>query len=543
VTVAGLATAFGSGAMTNSIQELQTAEVILILGSNTYSNHPVVGMQIKQAVRQGKTKLIVVDPRRVDLAESAEIHLPIRPGTDVALLNGLMRIILEEGLQDQEFIKERTEGFEELKVLLDRYTPEYVAEITGVPGEDIIRAARLYAQAKRASIVYCMGLTQHSVGVDNVWSAANLAMLTGNVGKEGTGVNPLRGQNNVQGACDMGGLPNVLTAYQPVISEEVRARFAQVWGVNSLPAQPGLPLTEAMEATHAGRIKGMYLIGENPMVSDPDLNHVEHSLNNLDFFVVQDIFLTETAKLADVVLPTASFAEKDGTFTNTERRVQRVRKAINPPGKAMTDLEIIMALANQMGYPMHYASAEEVFEEIRQLTASYAGITYQRLEEGGGLPWPCPAEDHPGTSYLHKGRFTRGQGKFHPVEFKPPAENPDQDYPLVLTTGRSYYHYHTGTMTRRSKALDEFVPEAWVEINQVRAEQLGITEGEMVQLTSRRGQLKVKALLTNRVREEVVFMPFHFAEAAANLLTNAALDPVAKIPEFKVCAVRVEKAS
>lgn len=529
--------------MTNSIQELQTAEVILILGSNTYSNHPVVGMQIKQAVRQGKTKLIVVDPRRVDLAESAEIHLPIRPGTDVALLNGLMRIILEEGLQDQEFIKERTEGFEELKVLLDRYTPEYVAEITGVPGEDIIRAARLYAQAKRASIVYCMGLTQHSVGVDNVWSAANLAMLTGNVGKEGTGVNPLRGQNNVQGACDMGGLPNVLTAYQPVISEEVRARFAQVWGVNSLPAQPGLPLTEAMEATHAGRIKGMYLIGENPMVSDPDLNHVEKAFNNLDFFVVQDIFLTETAKLADVVLPTASFAEKDGTFTNTERRVQRVRKAINPPGKAMTDLEIIMALANQMGYPMHYASAEEVFEEIRQLTASYAGITYQRLEEGGGLPWPCPAEDHPGTSYLHKGRFTRGQGKFHPVEFKPPAENPDQDYPLVLTTGRSYYHYHTGTMTRRSKALDEFVPEAWVEINQVRAEQLGITEGEMVQLTSRRGQLKVKALLTNRVREEVVFMPFHFAEAAANLLTNAALDPVAKIPEFKVCAVRVEKAS
>jgi formate dehydrogenase major subunit len=529
--------------MSNSIREFQAAEVIFIIGSDTYRAHPVIGMQIKQAVRQRGVKLIVADPRRVELADLAEMHLQLRPGTDVALVNGMMRVILEEGLQDQEFIDSRTEGFEELKKLVDRYTPAYVAEITGVPAEAIIQAARLYGQAKRASIAYCLGITEHTVGADNVWSLANLAMLTGNVGKEGTGVNPLRGQNNVQGACDMGALPNVFTAYQPVISEEVRARFAQAWGVKSLPDQPGLPMTEAIKTAPTGRIRGMYLIGENPMVSDPDLHHVERSLKSLEFFVVQDIFLTETAKLADVVLPAACFAEKDGTFTNTERRFQRVRKAVDPPGNARADWEIITALANQMGYPMHYASAEEIFEEIRKLTASYAGITYKRLEKEGGLAWPCPAEDHPGTSYLHKGRFTRGKGKFYPVEYQPPVENPDPEYPLVLTTGRSYYHYHTGTMTRRCKPLDEFVPEAWVEINPTLAERFGIKEGDMVQLTSRRGQLKVKALLTNKIREEVIFMPFHFAEAAANVLTIAALDPVARIPEYKVCAVRVEKAN
>jgi formate dehydrogenase major subunit/formate dehydrogenase alpha subunit len=338
----------------------------------------------------------------------------------------------------------------------------------------------------------------------------------------------------------MGGLPNVFTAYQPVISEEARAKFAQAWGVEALPEKPGLPMTEAMLEIYAGRVKAMYLIGENPMVSDPDLNHVEKTLKKLDFFVVQDIFMTETAQLADVVLPAASFAEKDGTFTNTERRVQRVRKAINSPGQARTDLEIVANLATRMGYPMQYASAEEVFEEITRLTPSYAGINYQRLEEGG-LAWPVPDVDHPGTSYLHKGRFSRGLGKFHPVEFKAPAENPDPEYPLILTTGRSYYHYHTGSMTRRSQALNEFVPEAWVEINPSQAKKLGIRDEEMVILSSRRGRIEVKAVVTDRVREDTVFMPFHFAEAAANKLTNAALDPVAKIPEFKVCAVRVEK--
>lgn len=527
--------------MTNSIAELQTADVIFILGSNTYSNHPIVGMKIKKAVRRG-TQLIVADPRQTDMAELSKIHLQLRPGTDVALLNGIMQVIIEEGLQDQKFIKERTEGFEDLRTTVAGYTPQKVEEITGVPAEDIIQAAHLYAKAERAAIVYCMGITQHSVGTENVWAAANLAMLTGNVGKEGTGVNPLRGQNNVQGACDMGALPNVYTAYQPVTSAEVRAKFARAWQVDSLPDQPGIPLTEMMPAAYAGSIKGMYLIGENPMVSDPDLNHVEQALKKLDFLVVQDIFLTETAQLADVVLPAASFAEKDGTFTNTERRVQRVRKAINPPGNARTDQEIIIFLANKMGYPMQYNSAEEVFEEIRHLTPSYAGMTYSRLENQG-LQWPCPADDHPGTAYLHRGRFSRGLGKFHSVEFKPPAETPDADYPLILTTGRSYYHYHTGTMTRRSRALNEFVPEAWVEINPALAEKIGIQEGEQVKLSSRRGEIKVKAVLTDRVRADTAFMPWHFVEAAANKLTHAALDPEAKIPEYKVCAINVQKVS
>lgn len=525
--------------MTNSIGELIDTDAIFVIGSNTTESHPVVGMKIKQAVKQG-AQLIVADVRNTELAGLATVWLQLKPGTDVALLNGMMHVILAENLHDQQFIAERTEGFAELAEVLRKYTPDYVAEITGVPAEEIKKAARLYARADKASIVYCMGLTQHSCGTDNVLSVANLAMLTGNLGKESTGVNPLRGQNNVQGACDMGALPNVLTGYQPVTNADIRKKFAAAWGVDSLPEKPGLTLTEAMNAAYEGKIKGMYIIGENPLVSDPDLRHVKEALEKLDFLVVQDIFLTETAQLADVVLPAASFAEKEGTFTNTERRVQRVRKAIEPLGRAKPDGEIICALATKMGYPMRYGSAAEVMAEIASLTPSYAGINYERLEKGS-LQWPCPDVNHPGTKFLHQDKFSRGGGKFHAVEYRPPAEQPDAKFPLILTTGRNLFHYHTGTMTRRSKALNAFVPEAWVEINPVTAQFLGIKDGEWVRLSSRRGTVQVKATITSKVRQDVVFMPFHFAEAAANHLTIGALDPVAKIPEYKVCAVRVEK--
>jgi formate dehydrogenase major subunit len=527
--------------MTNSIEELEDTDVILIIGSNTTENHPVIGMKIKRATKKG-AKLIVAEPRTTEITNYAEIVLPLKPGTDTALLNGMMHVIIKEGLLDQQFIDSRTEGFAELAEVLKKYTPECVAGITGVSAEEIIKAARLYATAGRASIVYCMGLTQHSCGTDNVLSVANLSMLTGNIGREGTGVNPLRGQNNVQGACDMGALPNVFTGYQPVINAEVRSKFSKAWGVADLPKNPGMTLTDIFNATYDGKIKGLYIIGENPMVSDPDLHHVREALKKLEFLVVQDIFLTETALMADVVFPAASFAEKEGTFTSTERRVQRVRKAIDPVGNARTDGEIICGLATKMGYPLTYTSSEEVMAEITALTPSYAGISYTRLE-GPGIQWPCPDQNHPGTKFLHQGQFTRGLGKFHPVEYTPPAEQPDAEYPLILSTGRTLFHYHTGTMTRRARALHEHYPEVKIEINPAKAKELGIQEGERIRLSTRRGSIEAKACITEKVLKDMVFMTFHFAEAAANILTNAVLDPVAKIPEYKVCAVKIEKIS
>lgn len=528
--------------MTNSINELEKdAQAIFVIGSNTTENHPVIGMKIKKNVLENGAKLIVADPRRTDLANLADVYMRHKPGTDVALVNGMMNVIINEGLADTEFIANNTEGYEAMAEVVAKYTPEYVEQITTVPAEDIRRAARLYAQAGAAAICYAMGLTQHSTGTDNVKSVCNLAMLTGNIGRPGTGVDPLRGQNNVQGACDMGGLPNVLTAYQQVANDEARAKFEKAWNV-SLPGKPGLTLTETINKAYAGEMKALVVIGENPMMSDPDLHHVEEALEKLDFLVVQDIFLTETAKYADVVLPGACFAEKDGTFSNTERRVQRVRKAVDPPGEAKVDWQVICELATRMGYPMSYDSAEEIFEEIRTLTPSYAGMTYARLE-GKGLQWPCPSEDHPGTPFLHKdGKFSRGKGAFTAIEFKEPAEVADEEYPLILTTGRSLFHYHTGTMTRRSSALDKHMPEAEVEINPVLADKLGIENGEKVRLSTRRGSLEVKARVTDILAQNVVFMTFHFAETAVNWLTNAAsLDPVAKIPEYKVCAARLEK--
>jgi len=538
--VAGLAATFGSGAMTNSIDEIEFTDLILATGTNTTENHPVIGMKIKRAVRQHGAKLIVIDPREIDLVKYADIWLRQKPGTDVAVFNGLMNVIIAENLYAKEYVAERTEGFEALKAMVEKYTPEYVQEISGIPAEDLKKAARMYAQAKRAAILYAMGITQHISGTDNVKSTANLSMLCGNVGIEGGGVNPLRGQNNVQGACDMGGLPNVYPAYQQVVSEDAQKKFEAAWGAK-LSSKPGLTLMEMMAAAGSGAIKALYIMGENPLLSDPDLQHVKKELQKLDLMIVQDIFLTETAQLADVVLPVTSFAEKEGTFSNTERRVQRVRKAIEPPGEAKTDWEVICAISNKIGYPMNYSSAQEIFEEVVKVTPSYAGISYERLEKQG-IQWPCPTPDHPGTKFLHKDKFSRGLGLFTAIEFIPPSELPDKEYPFLLSTGRVLYHYHTGTMTTRAQGLSERYPESLVEVNPVDADKLGIVEGATVKVTSRRGAVEAKASITKKSAPGTIFMNFHFAGTAVNLLTNPALDPVGKIPEYKVCAVKVEAA-
>jgi formate dehydrogenase alpha subunit len=539
--VAGLAAAFGSGAMTNSLAEIANSEVLFLTGTNTTENHPIIAIKMKQAVMGGGAKLIVADPREIDMTRFAHIWLRHTPGTDVALINGLMHVIIEEGLYDKEYVQTRTEGFEDMREVLKRYTPAFVEGITGVPQEELRKAARLYAGAGRAAIFYAMGITQHVTGTDNVKSLANLAMLCGNVGIESGGVNPLRGQNNVQGACDLGALPNVFPAYQQTANAEARKKFEAAWKVSALQGTPGLTVTEMIPAAAKGDLKALYIMGENPMVSDPDLKHVEEALKNLAFLVVQDIFLTETAQLADVVLPAASFAEKDGTFTNTERRVQRVRKGVEPPGQARTDWEIIADIASRMGYEMRYRSAEEIFAEFTELTPSYAGISYKRLEREGGIQWPCPTPRHPGTPYLHKDKFVRGKGLFHAIEFIPPAELPDKDYPLLLTTGRVLYHYHTGSMTRRDDGLNFRYPEGHVEMHPVDAMEMGVEDGEKVRVTSRRGRIEMPVMVTSRSPQGTVFIPFHFFEAAANRLTNPVLDPIGKIPEYKVCAVKVAK--
>jgi formate dehydrogenase (NADP+) alpha subunit len=539
-TVAGLAASFGSGAMTNSIEELERSDVILITGSNTSEMHPVISSFIKRGVQSGRTKLIVVDPRHIDLVDHGALWLRQKPGTDVAWINGMMHVIIQEGLYAKEYVAERTEGFEAVKELVAGYTPERVESITSIPKDTLIAAARLYASAPAASIVYAMGITQHINGTDAVKSTANLAMLCGNLGIESGGVNPLRGQNNVQGACDMGALPNVFSGYQAVTSPEVREKMAKAWGVRDLPGNVGLTMLEAMAAATKGQIKGLYIMGENPMISEPDIHHVEQELKSLEFLVVQDIFLTETAQLADVVLPSACFAEKDGTFTNTERRVQLVRKVVEPPGQALADWEILSAVATRLGYPMSYPNAEAVFDEMASVTPSYGGMDFRRLAIEG-LQWPCPTKDHPGTKYLHRDKFVRGKGLFTAVEWIPPAEPTDEDYPFILTTGRVLYHYHTGSMTRRSAGLNEICPECWVEINPRDALELDIRDGETVGVSTRRGRIEAKASVGEMTDARTIFIPFHFSEAAANRLTIAAIDPIAKIPEFKVCAAKVEK--
>lgn len=528
--------------MTNSIQELELADCILVTGSNTTEGHPLIATRIYRAVARG-AKLILVDPRNVQLASLATLHLRQRPGTDVAWLNGMMYVIITEGLMDEAFVRDRTEGFEALKKVVLRYPPERVEKITGIPAADLVAAARMYAQADKSSIVYAMGITQHTTGVDNVVSCANLAMLTGNVGREGTGVNPLRGQNNVQGACDVGGLPNVYPGYQSVTDEAVRDKFRRAWG--NVPTEPkvGLTLMEMVHAIEEGQLRALYIMGENPVVADPDAQHVRRALSKLDFLVVQDIFPTETTELAHVVLAGASFVEKDGTVTGTDRRIQLSRKVIEPLGQSRADWEILCELGRRLGSKgFDFRSPAQIMDEIASVTPIYGGVNYDRLEELGSLQWPCPTNDHPGTRYLHKGRFSHGIGRFVPVHFKEPDELPDEQYPFVLTTGRVMFHWHTGSMTRRSEKLHQEVPEGYVEINPEDAARLGIGKSSWVRISSRRGAIETRAWITRRVPPGVIFAPFHFAEAAINVLTNTAVDPVAKIPELKVCAVRLERA-
>jgi len=538
--VAGLAAAFGSGAMTNSIAEIEDADCIFIIGSNTSVAHPLIAMRVFRAKAKGR-KIIIADPRRIPLVAQADLYVRQKAGTDVALLNGMMHLILKNNWQNQTFIDERTENFEAFKAAVDQYPPERAAEITGIPAEEIAKMAELYARSEKSTILYTMGITQHHTGVDNVKSLANLAMLCGQIGRESTGVNPLRGQNNVQGACDMGGLPNVYPAYQAVTDLAVRDKFLKTWQVDALPDQVGLTIMEIMQGIEAGRIKALVVLGENPLLSDPDTHHVEKVLKGCDFLAVIDIFPTETAGLAHVVLPGAAFAEKDGTFANTERRVQRIRKAVDPPGEAREDWRIIQELATRFGYPMSYPSPKEIQEEIRQVAPSYGGISYERLE-GEGLTWPCPTAEHPGTPFLHKDRFSRGKGLFHAVDYKEPAEVPDAEFPFVLTTGRLHMHYHTGTMTRNSPTLEKEGPEQLAEIHPADALDLGLAAGDKARISSRRGEILSRVTVTDRVSPGLVFLSFHYGESNANLLTNTALDPVAKIPELKVCAVKIEKA-
>jgi formate dehydrogenase alpha subunit len=537
--------------MTNSIQDITTdAKSYLVIGSNTTEQHPVIGMRLRQAAKRG-AKLILADPRSIRLADFATLHLKHKPGSDIALLNALMNVLIDEDLYDKQFVAERTEGFEELKACVEKYTPEYAEPITGVPADDVRKAARILAANRPGALLYSMGITQHTTGHQNVLSTANLQMLLGNMGVAGGGVNPLRGQNNVQGACDMACLPNFYPGYQRIADEATQKKFAEAWGSTG-STQVGLTVVEMLNAAEKGDVKALFVLGENPMMTDPDINHVRKCLQSLDLLVVQEIFMSETTEFAHVVLPGVTFAEKDGTFTNSERRVQRVRKMLDPVGSARPDWEIVCDLARRVQTRLgvdtakakyagfNYDTPSNVMSEINALAPIYGGITYERIDKLG-LQWPCPAADHPGTQFLHKGKFSRGLGKFNAVEWQPAKEVPDEQYPLVLTTGRVLYHWHGGTMTRRSSGLNEIYPEALVEINPKDAKNLGIADGEMVRVSSRRGEVVAKAEVVDRPDPGVVFMSFHFKEAAANLLTNAALDPVGKIPEYKVAAVKVEK--
>ena len=539
--MAGLAAAFGSGAMTNSIAEFENdSKVIFVIGSNTTACHPLIASRIIKAKENG-AKLIIADPRNIQLARLADLCVHHNLGSDVALLNGMMHVIIKNNWHSERYIHDRCEDFDAFKQTIETYTPAKVSKITGVSKRDIEQMAELYATNSPAALLYAMGITQHTTGVDNVKSCANIAMLCGNIGVAGGGVNPLRGQNNVQGACDMGGLPNVFTGYQPVANPEVIKKFSEAWKCE-LSSTPGMTITDMISAIDEGKIKAMYIIGENPKLSDPDWNHLNHALKKLDFIAVQDIFLSESAQIADVVFSSASLGEREGTFTNTERRCSRTRKAVEPVGNALSDWEIISKLSTAMGYEMSYGSAEEIFNEIARLTEnSYGGMTYERLGING-LQWPCPSQSHPGTPYLHKEGFARGKGKFHAIDYKAPAELACEDYPFLLTTGRMFAHFHTGTMTRVSKHLDVEQKTGYVEIHPNDAQKLKIQPNESVRLTSRRGQMEVPARLTTDVKPGMLFLPIHFGENPANMLTSStAFDPLAKIPEFKVGAVKIER--
>jgi len=539
-TVAGLAMTLGSGAMTNPIYDItHDVDCILLVGSNPEEAHPVVGMQIREAVRKG-TKLIVVDPRDIGLSKSADIHLKLKPGTNVAFANGMMNVIINEGLIDEEYIKNRTEGFEELKKIVMEYTPEKVGEICHIDPDMLREAAIMYAKANKAPIIYCLGVTEHSTGTEGVMSMSNMAMMVGKIGKPGCGVNPLRGQNNVQGACDMGAMPGDFPGYQKITNPDVMAKFEKAWGVE-LNKKPGTHATDVFGEAIKKNIRGLFIFGEDPVVTDADQNHIKKALSSLDFLVLDDLFMTETAQYADVILPGTSYAEKEGTFSNTERRVQRVRKAVELEGEMRLDTDIFIDLMNRMGYPQPQLTSAEIMDEIASLTPSFGGISHERLDAGESLQWPCPTKDHPGTPIMHVGKFSRGLGWFYPAEYVPSAELPDEEYPFILMTGRILYHYNTRAMTGKTPGLMEKEGHSFIEFNETDAARLGIADGEKVRAYSRRGSIFTTARVSDKVSEGETWMPFHFPDGNANALTNAALDKYARIPEYKVCAINIVK--
>ncbi|MBP6015126.1 MAG: formate dehydrogenase subunit alpha [Candidatus Promineofilum sp.] len=548
-SVTGLQLSIGSSAMSNSIAEMENLEAFIVTGSNTTETHPVISNFLKRAVRQNGAKLVVIDPRRIDMTNFATLWLRQNPGTDVAVFQAMAHTIVKEQLYDRSFIAARTEGFDEYLESLESFTPEWAESVSGVPAESIREAARIYAGANRAAIYWGMGISQSTHGTDNTLSLVNLALMCGHVGKAGTGLNPLRGQNNVQGCSDSGGLPNVYTAYQRVDDPDVRDLFQTTWGVGLSPA-PGLTATEMCDACYTEEIRAMFVLGENPMMSEPNQTHARHALEKLQFLVCQDIFINETGAMADVILPATSFAEKDGTFTNTDRRVQRCRAAVPPVGNSRADWDILSDLGrrveSRLGIKLSagfdYTHPEQIWDEMRHVTPDFWGVDYARIEREGGVHWPCPSFDHPGTPFLFAEEFPRGRGKFWEVDYGTESEQPDVEYPLNLSTGRVLYHWSGSTMTGRSR-LEDVYPEAVCEISPYDAEALGLVTGDWVNVSSRRGTITLRALVTGRSPEGTVFVPFHFAEAAANLLTLDRVDDRAKIPDYKNTAIKIEKTA
>ncbi len=537
-TVAGLASAFGSGAMTNAIGEIENVQTMFLIGANPTDAHPVVGLEMKKALRKG-ARLIVCDPRETWMASRADIHIKHKPGTDNSLINAMMSHIIANDLHDKAFVETRGENFDAFKANIADYSVERAAEICNVDADLIRRAAEMYAAGSPSAIFYTLGITEHTCGTENVQNLANLAMLCGQIGKESSGVNPIRGQNNVQGACDMGALAFALPGYQKVADPAVLEKFEGLWGA-PLPTNKGGTVTDFVEKAGEGVLKAFYCVGEDPVRSEPNSTRVRANLQKLDFLVCQDIFMSETAELADVVLPAACFAEKDGTFTNTERRVQRVRTAVEAPGEARADWQIMCDISTAMGYPMSFEHPSEIWDELAAATPSLAGISYERIEERG-LQWPCPTPDHPGTPFLHKEVFTRGKGLFHEIDFRPPAEEPDEDYPMILSTGRTLYNYNVGNMTRKTAAVHQRQPENFVEIHEEDADRLGIRDGDKVRVATRRGEITACAHVAGKVRPGGLWMPFHYGESSANLLTNDAFDDITRTAEYKVCAARIER--
>ncbi len=546
--MAGLVTTFGAGAMTNSIGEIRDADFLFVIGSNTSEAHPIIAMEMKRAVRRGAA-MVVADPRAIWMSTIADKHLQLKPGTDVWLLNAMAHVIIEEGLVDETFVSQQTEGFELVKETVARYTPEEAEIHTGIAAEDIRWTARKYATTPKAGIYYTLGITEHSHGTDNVYALANLVLMTGHLGKPSSGMNPLRGQNNVQGANDAGASPIFYPGYQRVDDPEAQARYEKSWGV-SLSPEPGLNLNQMMKAA-GSQIKGFFVMGEDIVLSEPNVLKLEKGLNNIEFLVLQDIFLNETARFADVIFPAAAFAEKEGVFTNSERRVQRVRKGVEPPGQARADWQILIDLANACGGNWHYNSAAEVYDELVRDASKFAGISHARLDSTqkakgaygykSGLQWPCTDPQHPGTEYLHSTGVLRGKGLFTAVEYRPSEELPCEEYGLLLSTGRTLYHYNAATQTRRESGLDIKQPEAFVEIHPRDARKRNISHGDHVKVTTRRGAVDVRAVVSRQVKPGCIWMPLHFSEARANVLTNDAGDAVTGTAEYKVCAAEVTK--